>query len=715
MIKQLWKFVITLVLSVTTMQSIAIEQVNVNSSGEASNKDTQDPNYSLSADGRYVAFSDDAANLVLVDNNGNNYKDNFIRDRQTGTTGLVSERADFPSISADGNNVTYSHVFFGLSMNDLQTGEISEYDLSPIELLQGMTVRGVDTSSDGRFSVFYLKIFGCGVPVQGCTLSPYIAESYVYLHDQVTGELTFIRPNSGSDISVSDDPKISADGRYVSFDSTGNGLSGIYVYDRLADNILPIIEITGTSSQSITNGSISSDGRYLTFSSKSDSLVPGDTNGFRDVFVHDRITNETSRINVTSDGTQANSHSFNNSISADGRYIVFDSSASNLVANDTNGKSDIFIHDRFTGNTALAVNNADGSQIQQTCANPGISADGVFVIFACNGELVNGIIVHSFRSGLFIAPNELAKQLEKDIPQDFNGDGKSDVLWRNTVTGENWMYLMNGEFILASEPINTIDDLNWSVAGTGDFDGDGKADILWRNVESGENWIYLMDGTNVQTSQALDAVTNLDWEVQDTGDFDGDGKDDILWRHKQDGQVWMYLMDGINIAASQHVAYTGVDWDIKGVGDFDGDDKADILWRNNVHGRVWLYGMNGAAISASNHVAYTDPDHWEILGVGDHNGDTKADILWRNSTTGSDIVFLMNSHSILITKDTGYQIPAGGVDVKALGDYDGNGRIDLFMRGQTNGLNSLILSSGQNSFNYDSPILNTIDYDWEIQ
>ena len=731
MIKQLWKFVITLVLSVMTMQCIAIEQVNVNSSGEASNDVADYPFYSLSGDGRYAVFSDRGSNLA--DNDENRFTDSFIRDRQTLTTELLGQqtnpathiRGRYTSISADGRYVRYS--FRDVVAIDLHTGEISKYDLSPIYFSGNLYfgIEDFDASGDGRFLTFNLDVTGCGEALPGCNASLYLTESYIYLHDQVTGETTSIR--AVPDHTLSYKPKISANGRYVTFYSYSKNTQegGFFVYDKLTGVVSPIFQAQSTdninfpSEGQFRNGGISADGQYLSFSTTLGSLVSNDTNGGSDIFLYNQVTSVTSLISVASDGTHGNSSSTmtESSISADGRYIVFDSTSSNLIADDTNGISDIFIHDQVTGKTTLAVRNADGSQVNRNCERPTISADGVSVIFICyDTRLVNGNLISSpGERGLFIVPNELVKQREKDIPQDFNGDGSSDVLWRNTVTGENWIYLMDGGSILASESINTIDDLNWSVAGTGDFDGDGKADILWRNVESGENWIYLMDGTNVQTSQALDAVTNLDWEVQEVDDFDGDGKDDILWRHKQDGQVWMYLMDGINIAASQHVAYTGVDWDIKGVGDFDGDDKADILWRNNVHGRVWLYGMNGAAISASNHVAYTDPDHWEILGVGDHNGDIKADILWRNSTTGSDIVFLMNNHSILITKDTGYQIPAGGIDVKALGDYDGNGRIDLFMRGQTNGLNSLILSSGQNSFNYDSPILNTIDYDWEIQ
>ena len=94
------------------------------------------------------------------------------------------------------------------------------------------------------------------------------------------------------------------------------------------------------------DSAISADGRYVAFSSEAKNLVSEDTNGYRDVFVHDRLNGDTELVSVSSDGTQADSASWVPSISADGRYVTFTSWASNLVAGDTNGESDIFKHDR---------------------------------------------------------------------------------------------------------------------------------------------------------------------------------------------------------------------------------------------------------------------------------------------------------------------------------------------------------------------------------
>ncbi len=110
---------------------------------------------------------------------------------------------------------------------------------------------------------------------------------------------------------------------------------------------------------------------------------------------------------------------------------------------------------------------------------------------------------------------------------DFNGDGRSDVLWRNDRTGENMIWLSANA--ATRQPVTAVRNLYWEVAGTGDFNGDGKADILWRNRLTGANVIWR--SANSATPQAVTTVTNLDWRVKGTGDYNGDGRADILWRN----------------------------------------------------------------------------------------------------------------------------------------------------------------------------------------
>jgi Tol biopolymer transport system component len=127
--------------------------------------------------------------------------------------------------------------------------------------------------------------------------------------------------------------------------------------------------------------SISADGRYVAFMSYAYNLVPGDTNGKADVFVHDRLTGQTTRVSVASDGTQGNDGSGGASISANGRYVAFVSGASNLVPGDTNGKADVFVHDRLTGQTTRVSVASDGTEGNSDSIYPSISADGRYVAF----------------------------------------------------------------------------------------------------------------------------------------------------------------------------------------------------------------------------------------------------------------------------------------------------------------------------------------------
>src|SRR5437667_2094294 len=112
-------------------------------------------------------------------------------------------------------------------------------------------------------------------------------------------------------------------------------------------------------------------------------------------------------------------------------------------------------------------------------------------------------------------------------PMDFDGDCKSDVLWRNSATGEDYLWLMNGRTIATGGYLRTVGDPAWQIVGTGDFDGDGKADILWRNAVTGQNYIYLMNGLTIASEGSVNVVDPTSgWQVQGIGDFDGAGRDD---------------------------------------------------------------------------------------------------------------------------------------------------------------------------------------------
>ncbi len=153
------------------------------------------------------------------------------------------------------------------------------------------------------------------------------------------------------------------------------------------------ININATGSQpngGSLNPAISADGNYAVYSSDASNLVPNDTNGKSDIFVYNKITNQTYRVSVDSTGAQSNGNSYNPSINSNGRYIVFDSVADNLVPLDTNRCSDIFIHDMLTGTMSRIIFNSTVLQLNGNSYNPSISGDGRYIAYEFYNTILAG-------------------------------------------------------------------------------------------------------------------------------------------------------------------------------------------------------------------------------------------------------------------------------------------------------------------------------------
>ena len=257
---------------------------------------------------------------------------------------------------------------------------------------------------------------------------------------------------------------------------------------------------------------------------------------------------------------------------------------------------------------------------------------------------------------------------------DFNGDCKSDVLWRNSSTRQVEIWLMNGTtFSSSGSPGSPTSD--WVIQGAGDFNGDGKADILWRNSTSGEVYIWLMNGTAMTSSGSLGSVSS-DWSIAGVGDFNGDGKADILWWNSTTGQVYLWFMNGTTMSGGGSVSYVSSGWNIAGIGDFNGDGKADILWRNSSTGQVYVWLMNGTTIAGTGSPGTPTMD-WSIAGVGDFDGNGKSDILWRNAS-GQVYLWFMNGTATASSGSLGYVSSAWSI--QGVGDYDGSGRAAILWR-----------------------------------
>ena len=231
---------------------------------------------------------------------------------------------------------------------------------------------------------------------------------------------------------------------------------------------------------------------------------------------------------------------------------------------------------------------------------------------------------------------------------DYDDDGNTDILWRNSITGRNVMHLMDGATILSNVWVSTISDPQWQVVGNGDYNGDGKADILWRHAVTGRNVMHLMNGAAIISNVWVSTIGDLQWQVVGNGDYNGDGRADILWRHALTGRNVVHLMDGTTILSNAWVStISDLQWQVAGNGDYNGDGKADILWRHGLSGRNVVHLMDGANILSNAWVSTISDLQWQVVGSGDYNGDAKADILWRHGLSGRNVVHLMNGAAIL--------------------------------------------------------------------
>ena len=214
-------------------------------------------------------------------------------------------------------------------------------------------------------------------------------------------------------------PAVSADGRYVAFVSLSdnlvpgdtNGAADIFVRDRLTGTT-ERVSVSSTGAQAnrdsgLLNGmggpSISADGRYVAFDSQATNLVKRDTNGVTDVFVHDRLTGTTERASVSTNGTQGDGDSTDAAISADGSGVAFGSFATNLAQPDTNFAQDVFVHDRTTGTTVRVSDAPDGTQGNNWSFRPDLNGNGHIVVFS------------SFASNLGGDPNATVQVFLRDL------------------------------------------------------------------------------------------------------------------------------------------------------------------------------------------------------------------------------------------------------------------------------------------------------------
>lgn len=411
----------------------AVTRLSVSSSGaEANGASTSSV---VSANGRFVIFDSAASNLVAGDTNG--VSDIFLHDRDTGTTRRVSVAQDgtegnaastLGTISGDGRFAIFVSAASNLVASDPNPYE----DIFIVDLATGAVRRitasdsaaGPNSGNQQALSVSHdggkIAFDSVADALVGFDMN---GVSDIFVIDAASGAtaLASLAPGPLPANDESAYPAVSADGRFVAFDSFATNLvatdtnetGDIFLRD-LETNTTALVSVAigGDSGNNVSwSASISGEGRYVTFDSTASNLVAGDSEGQTDIFLRDVLTQTTIRVSESASGVGGNASSTFPVISADGRYIAYASSASNLVAGDSNGTKDLFVYEVATGATSRVMTNA-GAQPGSNLTVNAISADGRFLTFLSEdptlvGGDTNGLedvfIVDGLEQGWWIA------------------------------------------------------------------------------------------------------------------------------------------------------------------------------------------------------------------------------------------------------------------------------------------------------------------------
>ncbi len=381
-----------------------IQLVSVSSAGEQANNSNDSA--SISGDGRFVVFTSYASNLVPGDTN--NHFDVFLRDLQTGMTEIISistsgeqgnstSFSTIQSVSDDGRYVVFmssasnlvpnnTNVSYDLYLRDRQTGSTERVNINLDEQPSFVINDWPAMSGDGRYIVYHSA-------VNNIVVGNNNDRQDIFLYDRLLDESTLVSLSSTGEQANDDSgfPRFNSDGTKVVFESTAtnlvagdtNGVTDVFIRNLQTGQTTRInMAYDGSEPEVAAYGPvISTDGRFVAYFSESDQLVPNDTNHADDVFVYDAQTAQTTRVNVSSAGQQGNADSFVNSISGDGRFVVFQSTATNLVPDDSNNKSDIFVHDRQTAVTTRVSLSAAGAQGNNDSYNGFITPNERYIVF----------------------------------------------------------------------------------------------------------------------------------------------------------------------------------------------------------------------------------------------------------------------------------------------------------------------------------------------
>jgi hypothetical protein len=234
---------------------------------------------------------------------------------------------------------------------------------------------------------------------------------------------------------------------------------------------------------------------------------------------------------------------------------------------------------------------------------------------------------------------------------DFNFDGHMDLVWRHDVSGENVVWFMDGATLLSGvfTTPSVLADTRWKIGGTNDFNGDGKTDLLWRHDTAGQNVVWFMNGTTLASGTFTNppALADVRWKIAGSGDFDQDGKPDIAWHHVESGEIVLWYLNGVDLTSGTFTTPSSLPdtrWRLVGVGDFNRDTRPDFLWRHEVTGDLVTWFMANSVLVSGNVTvpAGLSDTSWRVYAVADFDQNGVPDIVYRHGGSGQNVIWFMD-------------------------------------------------------------------------
>jgi len=296
---------------------------------------------------------------------------------------------------------------------------------------------------------------------------------------------------------------------------------------------------------------------------------------------------------------------------------------------------------------------------------------------------------------------------ESDAHNDFNGDGRSDLLWQHTSgTFSEWQ--SSGDDFTPNVFVGGV-GTDWHSEGSFDFSGDGQADLLWRNDTTGQFTIWNSTGDGFAPNSFVGGGVSNDWTIAALADFNGDGYDDMIFRNTTTGTISEWQSTGTGFTPNVFVAGVDNSWHLTAAADFNGDGKSDLLWRND-NGTFTQWQSNGDGFDVNAYVDSSVDTTWHVLATGDFNGDGRDDLLFRHDD--GTITEWQSTESGGFTPNV---FVIGGVSndwqLAQTGDFNGDGKDDLIFRNDSG-----VFTEWQSTGDSFTPnvVVGSVDSDWNI-